>query len=43
VTKNHRAVGQIIGGAPVEKEIPATIVRENLLELILRSGRECKI
>jgi flagellar P-ring protein precursor FlgI len=36
VTKNHPTVGTIIGGAVVEKEIPATIVRENVLELLLR-------
>jgi flagellar P-ring protein precursor FlgI len=36
VQKNHPTVSQIIGGALVEKEIPATIVRENVLELLLR-------
>lgn len=36
VTKNHPNVAQIIGGALVEKEIPATIVRDNVLELLLR-------
>jgi flagellar P-ring protein precursor FlgI len=36
VQKNHPTVGQIIGGALVEKEIPATIVRDNHLELLLR-------
>ena len=36
VTKNHPTVAQIIGGALVEKEIPATIVRENAIELLLR-------
>lgn len=36
VTKNHPTVGTIIGGALVEKEIPATIVRNNTVELLLR-------
>ena len=36
VTKNHPTVAQIIGGALVELEIPATIVKENALELVLR-------
>ncbi|MEW6156417.1 MAG: flagellar basal body P-ring protein FlgI [Verrucomicrobiota bacterium] len=36
VQKNHPTVAQIIGGALVEKEIPATIVRENFIELLLR-------
>lgn len=36
VQKNHPTVAQIIGGALVEKEIPATIVRENHVELLLR-------
>lgn len=36
VQKNHPTVGQIIGGALVEKEIPAQIVRDNHLELLLR-------
>ena len=36
VTKNHPTVGTIIGGALVEKEIPATIVHNNTLELLLR-------
>jgi flagellar P-ring protein precursor FlgI len=36
VTKNHPTVGTIINGALVEKEIPATIVREHSLELMLR-------
>lgn len=36
VQKNHPTVGQIIGGALVEREIPATIVRNNFLELLLR-------
>jgi flagellar P-ring protein precursor FlgI len=36
VTKNHPTVATIPSGAMVVKEIPATIVRENTLELILR-------
>ncbi len=36
VQKNHPTVAQIIGGAVVEKEIPASIVRDNHLELLLR-------
>lgn len=36
VQKNHPNVGQIPGGALVEKEIPATVVQENHLELLLR-------
>jgi flagellar P-ring protein FlgI len=36
VTKNHPTVGQIIGGALVEREIPTTIVRDNTVELLLR-------
>ncbi|MDB6022597.1 MAG: flgI [Pedosphaera sp.] len=36
VVKNHPTVGQIVGGALVEKEIPAEIVSDHQLELILR-------
>jgi flagellar P-ring protein precursor FlgI len=36
VQKNHPTVGQIIGGALVEKEIPTTIVHDNRLDLLLR-------
>jgi flagellar P-ring protein precursor FlgI len=36
VTKNHPTVGTIINGALVELEIPATIVRDNTVELLLR-------
>jgi flagellar P-ring protein precursor FlgI len=36
VQKNHPTTGQIIGGALVEQEIPATIVRNNFVELLLR-------
>jgi len=36
VTKNHPTVGTIIDGALVEREIPATIVRNNTVELLLR-------
>lgn len=36
VQKNHPTTGQIIGGALIEREIPATIVRNNYLELLLR-------
>jgi len=36
VQKNHPTVGQIIGGALVEREITATIVRQEMIELVLR-------
>ena len=36
VQKNHPTVAQIVGGALVEREIPAEIVRNNTLELLLR-------
>jgi flagellar P-ring protein FlgI len=36
VQKNHPTVSQIVGGALVEREIPATIVREDFIELLLR-------
>jgi flagellar P-ring protein precursor FlgI len=36
VSKNHPTVGTIINGALVEREIPATIVSDNHLELLLR-------
>ncbi len=36
VQKNHPTVAQISGGALVEKEIPTEIVRNNLVELLLR-------
>jgi flagellar P-ring protein FlgI len=36
VTKNHPTTATIVGGALVEREIPASIVRENLIELLLR-------
>ncbi len=36
VTKNHPTVAQIIGGAIVEREIPTQIVRDNVIELLLR-------
>lgn len=36
VSKNHPTVGTIIGGAIVEREIPATIMRDNTIELLLR-------
>lgn len=38
VTKNHPTVAQIVGGALVEREIPATIVHDNSLELLLRDA-----
>ncbi len=38
VSKNHPTVATMIGGAIVEREIPATIVRENTIELLLREG-----
>ncbi|MGA3179217.1 MAG: flagellar basal body P-ring protein FlgI [Verrucomicrobiota bacterium] len=36
VQKNHPTVGTIINGALVEREIPATILNDNHVELILR-------
>jgi flagellar P-ring protein precursor FlgI len=36
VTKNHPTVATIVNGALVEREIPATIVRDNSIELLLR-------
>jgi flagellar P-ring protein precursor FlgI len=36
VQKNHPTVGQIIGGALAEREIPAEVVRDNFIELLLR-------
>jgi len=36
VQKNHPTVGTIINGALVEREIPATIVSDNHVELLLR-------
>ncbi len=36
VQKNHPTAGQIINGALVEREIPASIVQENFVELLLR-------
>jgi len=36
VTKNHPTVATIINGALVEQEIPTTIVRNNMVELLLR-------
>ncbi len=36
VSKNHPTVAQIILGALVEDEIPATVVRDNHIELLLR-------
>ena len=36
VQKNHPTVAQISGGALVEKEIPTEIVRNNMIELLLR-------
>jgi flagellar P-ring protein precursor FlgI len=36
VQKNHPTVGTIINGALVEREIPATILSDNHLELLLR-------
>lgn len=36
VQKNHPTVAQIINGALVEKEIPATIVRDSKVDLLLR-------
>ncbi|MGD0410224.1 MAG: flagellar basal body P-ring protein FlgI [Verrucomicrobiota bacterium] len=36
VQKNHPTVGTIINGALVEREIPATIINDHHLELVLR-------
>jgi flagellar P-ring protein precursor FlgI len=36
VQKNHPTTAQIIGGALIEREIPATIIHDNHLELLLR-------
>ncbi|MBI3414280.1 MAG: flagellar basal body P-ring protein FlgI [Verrucomicrobia bacterium] len=36
VQKNHPTAAQIVNGATVVKEIPATIVHDNFLELLLR-------
>ena len=36
VQKNHPTVAQIIGGALVETEIPAAVVHDHFLELLLR-------
>jgi flagellar P-ring protein precursor FlgI len=36
VTKNYPTTGQIANGALIEREIPATIVRDNKVELLLR-------
>jgi flagellar P-ring protein precursor FlgI len=36
VQKNHPTVGKIINGALVEREIPATILSDNHVELVLR-------
>jgi flagellar P-ring protein FlgI len=36
VTKNHPTVAQITDGAIVEREIPAEVVRDNTVELLLR-------
>jgi len=36
VQKNHPTVGQIVDGALVEREIPADIISEGLVELLLR-------
>ncbi len=36
VTKNYPTTGQIANGALVEREIPATIVRDNTVQLLLR-------
>jgi flagellar P-ring protein precursor FlgI len=38
VQKNHPTVGQIAGGALVEREIPTQIINDNHLELILRDA-----
>jgi flagellar P-ring protein precursor FlgI len=37
VQKNHPTVGSISGGAIVEREIPATFVRDNVVRLLLHN------
>src|SRR5882724_1101898 len=37
VQKNHPTVGSISSGAIVEREIPATLVRDNVLRLLLHN------
>jgi flagellar P-ring protein FlgI len=37
VQKNHPTVGTIINGALVEREIPATVINDNHVELLLRN------
>jgi flagellar P-ring protein precursor FlgI len=37
VQKNHPTVGTIVNGGLVEREIPATIISDNHLELVLRN------
>ena len=36
VTKNHPTTATIVGGALIEREIPATIVHDDMVELLLR-------
>jgi flagellar P-ring protein precursor FlgI len=36
VQKNHPTVGQIVGGAIVEREIPFTLVHDNTVDILLR-------
>ena len=36
ITKNHPTSGQIIGGGLVEKSIPVSMVRDRMVEMILR-------
>lgn len=36
VTKNHPTTAQIVNGALVEREIPATVVHDNTISLLLR-------
>ncbi len=38
VAKNHPTVGQIVGGALVEREIPTEVVRNHSVELLLREA-----
>ena len=38
VQRNHPTVGQIVNGGKVTREIPATIVHDNELELLLRES-----
>lgn len=38
VAKNHPTVGQIVNGALIEREIPAQVIQENQVQLVLRES-----